>query len=167
MTDVITTQRLVLRRPVPGDAAVLARVINDLDVSRWLTRVPFPYGQSDAEAYIDRQMQGGGNAFFIFCGESLAGCVGTERELGYWVGRSFWGKGFATEAAAAAATRHFSMGAELLHSGHFVENTASRNVLNKLGFVPDAMTKATSPATGEEHALQKMLLTRDRWEALQ
>lgn len=167
MTEVIRTERLVLRRPNAGDAKAIARCINDLDVSRWLTRVPFPYDQSDAEAFISRHEDVSGRTFLIFLDDKLVGCVGIEKELGYWLAPDHWGKGIATEAARAVVARHFVSDREHIQSGYFLSNAASRNVLTKLGFVADRITKAICVATGEEHVLQKVLLPYDRWEVLQ
>ncbi|MGZ3365573.1 MAG: GNAT family N-acetyltransferase, partial [Caulobacteraceae bacterium] len=57
-------------------------------------------------------------------------------EMGYWIGKPFWGRGFATEAAAGAlhwASKDWSRRA--IASGHFAGNAASANVLIKSGFL--------------------------------
>ncbi|MEX0307577.1 MAG: GNAT family N-acetyltransferase [Ruegeria sp.] len=167
MTDMIITERLVLRRPQMGDAAVVARIMNDLDVSRWLTRAPFPYTRKDAIDFIRRRNQRSGNAFLVWLNSQLVGCVGTERELGYWIGHDHWGKGIATEAADAVIKRYFSRSNTRLKSGYFVENKASRQVLRKLGFVSGLLERTKCPATGKRHFLRRMYLTRADWEAAQ
>lgn len=167
MTDMITTQRLVLRRPQIGDAAAVARIMNDLAVSRWLTRAPYPYTRTDAADFIGRNKGCSGNTFLAFLGTQLVGCVGTERELGYWIGPEHWGKGIATESASAMTTRYFAKGHARLRSGYFVGNHASHCVLSKLGFVAGLLEQATCPATGKRHFLRRMYLTRKRWEAMQ
>jgi RimJ/RimL family protein N-acetyltransferase len=56
-------------------------------------------------------------------------------ELGYWFGTSFWGRGYATEAARALIDYAFAnLGCERLHSGARVSNPASRRVLEKCAF---------------------------------
>ena len=165
MTDHMTTERLTLRAPRMADAAVIAALVGDLEVSRWLTRVPHPYGLQDAWDFIRQVEAGRGNAFVICAGDLVVGCIGTERELGYWLGQNHWGRGYATEAARAMITRHFAQGQTELGSGHFTENGPSRHVLTKLGFVPTSQEQALCPATGDRHVLQRMVLTQTAWEA--
>jgi len=150
-----------------SDAAAVARIMNDLDISRWLTRAPFPYTRKDAMNFIGRNTGRSSNAFLAFSDASLVGCIGTERELGYWIGRAHWGQGFATEAANAMIERYFSKDRVRLKSGYFVGNRASHRVLSKLGFVAGLLEQATCPATGKRHSLRRMYLTRKRWEAMQ
>lgn len=57
-------------------------------------------------------------------------------ELGVHLRQSFWGKGFASEAAHAIIHYAFNtLGAEALFAGHNPNNTASRQLLSKLGFI--------------------------------
>ncbi|MBY5932535.1 GNAT family N-acetyltransferase [Tateyamaria omphalii] len=165
MTDHITTERLTLRRPEMADAAAIASLVGDVDVSRWLTRVPHPYGLSDAYGFISAVQNGNGNTFVICVGTQLVGCVGIERELGYWLGKNHWGRGYASEACRAMVARHFARSAEDLISGHFTDNGASRHVLDKLGFVQTSQEQARCPATGDCHVLQRMVLTQSAWGA--
>ncbi|WP_299041929.1 GNAT family N-acetyltransferase [uncultured Tateyamaria sp.] len=165
MTDHMTTQRLILRMPEQRDAAAIAALVGDLEVSRWLTRVPHPYGLKDAHEFIARVAVGSGHTFMICVGDQVVGCIGTQGELGYWLGKNHWGQGYASEAARAMITRHFGYGHNELQSGHFMENAASRHVLEKLGFVRTSQEQARSPATGDCHVLQRMVLTQSRWEA--
>lgn len=162
MTDLITTERLILRAPRADDAVHLPPLIGDLAVSRWLTHVPHPYGLDDARDFIAGSMSGG--AWFIWRAEQLVGCVSIRADLGYWLARNAWGQRIATEAAEAVVERHFETGGADIESGHFVENNRSRNVLVKLGFVDSARRQARCRATGDCHVLQRMLLTRNAWE---
>lgn len=59
---------------------------------------------------------------------------GHSRELGYLLAPDCWGRGLATELAAALVERHFSERADDLLAFAHVENAASRRVLEKLGF---------------------------------
>ena len=48
----IATSRLHLSRHEPWDVDALVRGLNNLNVSKWLARVPFPYGRADALAFL-------------------------------------------------------------------------------------------------------------------
>ena len=57
-------------------------------------------------------------------------------ELGYWLGRPYWGKGLATEAVRGAMTwAQGDWGRRLILAGHFADNEASGRVLSKCGFL--------------------------------
>ena len=56
-------------------------------------------------------------------------------EIGYWIGRPWWGQGFATEIGQAlVALGTQTLGASRLIAGHYDDNPASGRVLEKLGF---------------------------------
>ncbi|MBP6138648.1 MAG: GNAT family N-acetyltransferase [Brachymonas sp.] len=61
-------------------------------------------------------------------------------ELAYWVGYPFWGKGIGQRAAQITVQHAFThMGLQRLHSHCLKQgNPASRKILERLGFVPDA-----------------------------
>lgn len=58
-----------------------------------------------------------------------------EPELGYWIGREFWGYGYATEAAKAMIERAFhACYAHAVWCCHYAGNERSRRVIEKCGF---------------------------------
>jgi len=62
------------------------------------------------------------------------GNLNGEPELGYWIGRPYWGLGFATEASRAVIEIAKTIGHKKLVASHFTDNPASGKVLRKLGF---------------------------------
>lgn len=106
--------RVTLRRPLAEDAAAVAGHMNDFDVVKNLSRAPWPYTRADAESWLAgiaaEAGPRGAYPFAIVTGGALAGVVGIstnpanpgEVELGYWLGRPFWGQGYATQAARLA-----------------------------------------------------------------
>ncbi len=144
-TDEIRTQRLLLRAPIKADAELIAALIGVSDVALNLGRVPLPYRVSDALDWISMTAQvradSKGYAFVIdLPGQGVIGAAGLRLlgeafELGYWLGKPWWGAGYVTEAARALldwAEREQDVTA--FTSGHFVDNPASGRVLEKLGF---------------------------------
>ncbi len=142
----VPTARLVLRAPVAADAALIADLANDRDVARMLTTMPHPYGIAEAETWLGRLVLQDPRHNTVFAVEhrefGLIGMLGLEEktpgrtELGYWLGRPFWGRGYATEAARAAlAWAHAAWRRNVVWAGHFAENTASGQVLCKAGFL--------------------------------
>src|SRR5271156_4130599 len=109
----LTTDRLTLRPLVPADAEALHRLVNDFEVTRNLTVVPFPYPRALADEWIAstaRELAEGSAYQVAITGhegadEMLVGVAGVRRDaktrtgrLGYWGGRRFWGHGVAGEA---------------------------------------------------------------------
>jgi len=130
-----------------ADAAALARLADDREV--WLglrDAFPHPYGIGDAVAFI--AMAGHMDPQTLFAIEvdgTLAGGIGYTRrddverigaEVGYWLGRAFWGRGIGTAALRLLTTQAFAAHPELrrLWAVPFARNVASVRVLEKCGY---------------------------------
>jgi 8-oxo-dGTP diphosphatase len=151
----LRTERLTIRPLRAEDAAALHRLVNDWDVAKSLARVPFPYPRELADDWVastHAQMAEGRAWHLAITGleqagtpeetEVLVGCVGLTldatgkaAELGYWVGRRFWGHGVAPEAAGRMARWALAnLGVERLVASALVENARSQAVLRRIGF---------------------------------
>lgn len=138
------TDRLLLRPGWIEDAPQLHAAIADEAVAMKLARLPWPYQLDDAAAWLGRERSDSECDCVILLrtpgAPTLIGGVGVamrdgEHELGYWIARDHWGRGYATEAAAAVvAMARDSLKLDRLTSGHFADNPASGRVLAKLGF---------------------------------
>src|SRR5690348_7221663 len=105
------TPRLLLRPGFPEDAPALAHAIGDEAIVRNLSVVPWPYTVRDAEAFLASPRDPVLPSLLIFERTSgaphLVGSCGLGRrssravELGYWIARDAWGRGYATEACIA------------------------------------------------------------------
>jgi RimJ/RimL family protein N-acetyltransferase len=83
--------------------------------------------------------------------------------MGYWMGKPYWGFGYATEAARALVLYIFAQEAfDYLTIGHFRENPASARVIAKLGFEPAGEVLRDCAATGDKAHCFTYRLTRDR-----
>ena len=161
---IIETPRLALRPLGPRDAPAVVEGVGDLAVSRWLTPVPHPYRESDAEEFLAFAAEGPG-VWAITEEGAFRGVVSIREELGYWLRRDAWGRGIMSEAAGAVTGAWFGLGAEELLSGHHEGNEASRAVLLKLGFEDSGRYRRHVRALGREVPGRTMRLTRARWEA--
>src|SRR4051794_25953694 len=109
----IETARLVLRLPAGADAAAITELARDHAVASMTARIPHPYVLADAESFIrsaaENRRKGHALTLVIerLSDGVLLGCTGFDisekasAEIGYWVGRPYWGNGVATEAARA------------------------------------------------------------------
>lgn len=139
------TQRLLLRPAFAEDAPVLARTIADERIVRNLASVPWPYDVADARSHIERMADSALPVCLVTrlvegAPNELVGAIGLHEdeaggiELGYWIARAHWGRGYATEAGHAILDMARMLRLPRVHSGHFVDNPASGRVLAKLGF---------------------------------
>ena len=110
----IRTERLVLRPLKLSDAARIALLAGDFDVASMTGTIPHPYSEQMAGEWIGSALQGEeGTVFVIELDGTLIGCVGYREdekggaELGYWLGKPYWGQGYATEASAAMVAYAF------------------------------------------------------------
>ena len=145
-SPVVETRRLTLRAPSPADAGRIAALANDIDIARMTKRMPHPFRMKDAEDFVLQvaaQDPRRANTFVIeHEDQGPVGVIGVYEgddhvpETGYWIGREFWGRGFATEALEGAlvwAGKRWKRRA--LVAGHFSDNPASGRVLEKAGFL--------------------------------
>ena len=147
------TPRLLLRPGWKEDAPQLVAAIADERVVCNLAQAPWPYGLSDAKAFLTREREPHDASCLIFLrtqsAPRLIGGIGigrtpdrAEPEFGYWLARPYWGQGYATEAGRALiANARESLRLKRLQAGHFLDNPASGRVLAKLGFRPTGVTR--------------------------
>jgi RimJ/RimL family protein N-acetyltransferase len=138
------TPRLLLRPGFPEDAPALAAAIADQAIVRNLSVVPWPYSLRDAEAFLASPRDPILPSLLIFertaSEPRLVGSCGLGRrpsgavEMGYWISRPHWGRGFATEACRSLIEIAGTLALPSLEGSHFVDNPASGRVLEKLGF---------------------------------
>lgn len=164
-TPRLETRRLVLRAPERGDASRIAELCGELDVARMTARIPHPYSLEDAQGFLDHVDGRDPNRAPVFLVEhepdGPIGMVGFDGaadtpypEMGYWIGKPWWGRGFATEAAQAAtvwAARAWKRRA--VGAGHFVDNPASARVLEKAGFLYTGRRKSL-PCAARGHPVE-------------
>lgn len=138
------TQRLLLRPAFPEDAHALLAAIGDERVVRHLADVPWPYGLADAQAFVARDPDALLPSLLMVertgaAPRLVGGCgLGRRRsgavEIGFWVARDHWGRGLASEAAAAVVGMARALRLPALEASHFLDNPVSGRVLEKLGF---------------------------------
>ena len=141
---ILVTERLVMRPPHEDDIPDLAELANSRRIADMLARMPHPYGEAEARAFVEmsRRPRSAGAAYALTIAETgtFVGCAGLNAtaqglELGYWVGEPFWGRGYATEAAHALVDLAFrATEIVALHAACRVINPASRRVIHKCGF---------------------------------
>jgi RimJ/RimL family protein N-acetyltransferase len=145
----LNTKRLTLRKMTIEDIPSLVKYANNKKIADNVLNIPFPYQEPDAVFRISYVHQGFKNntryAFAIVYKESgeMIGEIslhvdqsGNIAQLAYWIGEPFWGKGMATEAAAAILEFGLEgLHLDMIYAECHVENQASKKVLLNNGMI--------------------------------
>jgi RimJ/RimL family protein N-acetyltransferase len=171
---VLVTERLVMRAPREADIPQLTLLADNRHVAQMLARMPHPYGEAEARAFLAMTRSGkAGVAYALTLAGTgtFIGCAGlnmTDRgpELGYWIGEPYWRRGFATEAAHALVDLAFgSTEIQVLHCSTRVINPASRRVIHKCGFQYAGQGMLNSIVAGQV-PVERYRLDRKTWASL-
>ena len=183
----LETDRLLLRAPVPEDAVALAPMYADPEVMRYvgdgrtLTR-------SETDRSVRRMIERWeADGFGLFTtvrkeDEAVVGRVGllvwntdtwepttraeaanvpSEVEVGYTLGRDYWGRGYATEAATAVLAHAFGpLGLPEVVSFTVPANRRSRHVMERLGMTRSPADDFEHPGLPDGHPLRTHVLYR-------
>jgi RimJ/RimL family protein N-acetyltransferase len=172
---VLETRRLILRAPQLGDAKAVAALANDRRVADNTARIPHPYRLADAESFVLGANQAQERAFLItLCDHTIIGACGITHdvvndapEIGYWIGVSFWGQGYATEAVRALIDHAFTdLDYPLLNASVRVTNPPSRRIIEKCGFQWTGVGLCRIRALGSSVPIDRFRLERGIWSAL-
>ncbi|MDQ0326430.1 RimJ/RimL family protein N-acetyltransferase [Rhodopseudomonas julia] len=176
----LTTDRLVLTPKRARHLATLDHLKNDWEVVRMLAMPAWPFVQRSEQVEQDE----GFHHLTMLCGKEIVGEVTVKRagsgtpprampRLGYFVGRAFWGRGYATEALAATVAAIFDRPgfggdapAERVGAGVFVDNPASRRVLEKLGFTKAGSYSLYCRARDSDVDVDDMQVNRSEFAAV-
>ena len=139
------------------DAAAVQALVSDPAVNE-PTAMPWPYPPDGARSYIEESLverQRGTRFVFAIvaegelvglCGLQISDTDASRAELGYWIGRPYWGRGYASSAAAQVVRRAFeALPLSTLTAQCLERNLVSRRVLTRLGFVEASREPNTNP----------------------
>ncbi len=175
----LSTERLLLRSFDESDAPAIVQLADDPEIARNTLKIPHPYTEADARAWLAIQKEEsrtGTGAVFAITGRNdglLMGACGLEifrdhrrGELGYWLGRGFWAKGYATEAAGAVIGWAFgTLDLARISAAHFSDNPASGRVLLKIGMRREGELRRHVFRGGEFRDMVVYGILREEWEA--
>jgi RimJ/RimL family protein N-acetyltransferase len=138
---------LVLRPFTFDDISAVVSLAGEWDVARNTLRIPHPYNEAMARGWILSCEADFTVAREMVCAITnredgmVVGAIGLMLEeksddaaLGYWIGKPYWGNGYATEAGKAMVAFGFqNLGLNRIRGEHFTRNPASGRVLEKIG----------------------------------
>lgn len=174
----IETERLLLRPFAEADAADLYQYAKDPKVgpaAGWP-----PHGSVEDSRNIIRLVLNGPESYAI-CKKEDGRVIGAialmlnsdtrlsegedECELGYWIGKPFWGQGLVTEASEALLRRAFTeLGMQRVWCAYYEGNEKSKRVQEKLGFCHEKTLQGVDvPLLKEVRTEHVSLLSREAW----
>jgi RimJ/RimL family protein N-acetyltransferase len=172
------TARLVLDAVADADLPALATLAGDRRIADTMISVPHPLDVDAARAWLNRLRAGAASgearhwALRDTAGAALLGMASLraidreheEAELSFWVGVPAWGRGYATEAAAAVILHAFTTeGLNRLVAHHMVRNPASGHVLARLGFRREGLLRQRVRKWGVYEDVVLTALLRGEW----
>ena len=181
---IFTTDRLIIRPMHPQDSTSMSLNANDPLVAKYLTLAfGHPYTLAHAKTWIDMNITKLHQDNFVVCEkaspETAIGGVritpGTDvkshtAEVGFWIGSSYWGKGFTTEVLQGL-TKWVFLDREVegkritrLCGSVFSGNVASMRCFEKCGYPREGVLKGHCEKHGETFDLHLFGLTRADWE---
>jgi RimJ/RimL family protein N-acetyltransferase len=156
----IETERLILRALENKDSSAIIENLNDLNVSKWLLVVPYPYTKKDSLWWINHCREQARKKpaerkdynFGIELRETgkIIGGIGLAKldyfqgkaEVGYWLGVKYHGQGYGSEALNALLDLAFKkLKLRRLEAGVFAGNPSSGKLLEKYGFKIEGMKR--------------------------
>jgi RimJ/RimL family protein N-acetyltransferase len=153
-TEVVRTERLILRPLRPADADAVHRASQDPETQRWISAIPVPYSREDARRFIEdvamkeREDRLGLSVAIEAAGELVgtgglylrAGRLGPE--IGYTIAPWARRRGYAAEATHGLAEWALGLGAPRVHLFADVLNTASQGVALRAGLTAEGTVRA-------------------------
>jgi len=166
----LTTPRLRLRPTTRKDIPDIVANINNLNVSKWLLVVPYPYRKKHAEEWLESQKKHTKEkprkdytfGIELRLEHRIIGGMGIHHidkrqgtaTTGYWLGEDYWRQGYGSEAFEAVLNFAFNkLKLRRLEAEVYVGNPASGKLLEKFGFKREGMRRKAvkSKADGKIH----------------
>jgi len=155
---ILETERLILRDVKKGDEKEIRENINNLNVSRYLLVVPFPYSKKQASDFVKhcineaRKKPRVSYEFGIELKESgkIAGLISITKinwfrgvgMIGYWLGEKYWRRGIMSEALKEIINFSFKkLKLRRIDISAAVPNEASNGLIKKIGFIYEGMRR--------------------------
>ena len=176
---ILQTKRLILRPWSENDAEELYKYASDPEVGPPAGWPPHTSAQNSRE--IIRTVLSAPETYAVCLKENgkPIGSVGLHRndlaerddeyELGYWIGKPFWGQGLIPEASRELLRYAFEdLGMNRIWCGYYDGNEKSRRVQEKLGFVFHHTTEGLEvKLLNEIRTGHSSLMTKERWQKVQ
>ena len=175
------TKRLILRKWTEDDAENLYKYAKDPDVGP-VAGWP-PHKSIEESRAVIRDVFNGAECYAI-CEKENNQAIGAvelklkghtdmsdredECELGYWLGKPFWGRGYMPEASRELLRHGFEdLGMTTIWCAYYDSNLKSKRVQEKLGFVyHHTCNEVPVPLLHEVRVEHTNVMTKEHWEEI-
>ena len=151
----LETDRLILRNWILEDKEALIDNLNDIEVTKWMAFYNYPFTLEDANSEIDTilrkyKTENYYNWAIVLKNENkVIGRVGlydifddVSHAGGIWIGRKYWGNGYAKEALIARTKFAFNqLNLRRIENGFFEGNEASKTLQENLGYKVEGLKR--------------------------
>ena len=147
MTEALATERLVLRRARPDDAAAMHAIMRDATAMRYWSTPPHKE-LAETERWVASMVDvdpASSDDFIVTLDGALIGKLGAWKlpEIGFLIDRAHWGRGYASEALVAFIQRRSTLGSPELTADVDPRNMSSLKLLERHGFVETGRASGT------------------------
>ena len=180
----LETKRLILRDIKVKDAESIRKHINNLDISKWLLVVPYPYTEKDTEEWVkhckEEQKKKPRKSYDLGIvlkenKDEVIGGAGISNikyeqgtaEMGYWLSQNYWRQGIMYEALKKIVDFAFNkLKLRRLEIPAYSKNLGSNKIAQKLGFKFEGKLReaAVCKATRKIHDENLYSLLRKEWK---
>lgn len=151
----LLTERLRIRTLRDEDAEPIERYASDFDVAKTTTNIPHPYptgGGKQFVAQMKEKFEEGSILTFAIENQDTMELIGLislrvseqfqHAEIGYWIGKPFWNKGYGTEAVGALLDFGFNvLNLHKIFARAFSTNPGSWRIMEKNGLTHEGTFK--------------------------
>lgn len=170
---ILRTERLTLRPFTLDDAPAVQRLAGEYEIALNTAMIPHPYPDGAAEQWIatheDDYRENRMHHFAIDDG-ALCGAIAlilkdeSMAEIGYWLGKPFWNRGYVSEAARELIRYGFeTLRLRRIFAGCFKRNPASVRVMEKAGMTYEGTLRQHMLKWGEPQDVVFYGIVRDDW----
>jgi len=177
------TKRLILRNFRDGDIKDVVEGINNLDVSRWLLVVPYPYTKKDASWWISESRKkvndktGYSFAVELKSEKKVIGGMSLKKvdkfqgiaTLGYWLNENYWRMGLGSEALDVVLKFAFNkLKLRRVEAEVFVGNSSSGKLLEKFGAKKEGLKRKAARIKADGKIKDEIIygLLKEEWRQL-
>jgi RimJ/RimL family protein N-acetyltransferase len=174
--EVLETPRLILRPYTHADAERITELLQDPEIHRWTSSIPYPYTIEHAHDFLAKRAEADTTGESFTWGitrredGTLFGAMGLHEvrpdleraELGYWIGEDFRGAGYATEAARRVVSWCFEVGEfHRIQAQYLPGNEASAGVMRNIGMREEGLLRGYGAKNGEYMDVYLQAILRD------
>ena len=151
----IESKRLILRNWEDSDVEDIVEGLNNIEVSKWMASVPYPYTENDAKKFIEYAKSQDENvkislAIVLKSSNKVIGGTSIENINtkdgtaggGIWINEKYQKNGYGIEAFSTRAKYCFEkLNLRRLENGYFTGNEKSKNMQHKLGYKDEGIRR--------------------------